>query len=105
MEQGSSLHKVPFHKALARQNHVFGAEREPALLVGLMSFTLMFIGMTWLTFFIGMLFWSLAIGGLRLAARSHPQMTKVYMRSLKYKKFYGAEERFPLPKPWSQLRD
>lgn len=98
------LRRAPFHKSLSRPNLVFGAEREPALMAALLSFTLVFVGMTWLTLLVGILFWSITIGALRLAAKAHPQMSHVYRRSIKYKKFYPARDKTVLPKPWDVIR-
>lgn len=85
-----SLRVTPIHRALHRPNLVLGCEREPALAVllacavlGLLSRSPAGAGAC-----AGLALAALA--GLRLAARSDPLMSRVYLRALRYRS----------PRPW-----
>ena len=44
-------------------------------------------------------------GGLRQAAKSHPQASKVYLDFLHYRRYYPARHRFPNPMPYADTHD
>jgi len=98
------LKQTAVRQSLVRPNHLFGAEREPALMSLFLSGMLIFIGMTFYTIVLGVFLWVVAISLLRRMAKTHPQMLRVYQRAIKYHVYYPAREHLPLPKPWSVLR-
>ncbi|WP_442765599.1 conjugal transfer protein TrbD [Sulfurospirillum cavolei] len=85
-----SLQTVEIYSALNRPNLIFGCDRELILMSGVIAFALVFSGMTILSSLIGIgiLFFNGFF--LRMMAKSDPQMRDVFMRQLKYKKFYFA---------------
>lgn len=79
---------VPIYSALNKTNLFMGGERELMLFTGLISFTLIFTGMTIITFVVGVALWLFVSIGLRMMAKKDPIMSKVYMRQIHYASFY-----------------
>jgi type IV secretion system protein TrbD len=84
----NKLREVTIHSALNKPNLLFGADRELILVVGLISAVLIFLGMTVPTFVIGVIIWLVFSYALRKIANADPLMRKIYLRQLKYRKFY-----------------
>ena len=84
------LNKVPIHRAMSRPNLLMGGERELVLFSALLAGTLAFAGASIVTFFLGVLFWIFCITLLRMMANKDPYMSKVYLRHIKYQRFYPA---------------
>ncbi len=85
-----SLHRVEIYGALNKPNLIFGCDRELILMSGVIAFALVFSGMTIVSTLVGIII--LLFNGffLRLMAKSDPLMRFIFMRQLKYKKFYLA---------------
>lgn len=73
------------------------------MLVILAAAMLVFVGMTMLTTILGALIFLGGTAGLRAAAAVHPQMSKVYARSMKYRSYYPARVRLPTPMPYAEV--
>ncbi|MEE9321389.1 MAG: conjugal transfer protein TrbD [Granulosicoccus sp.] len=96
---------APLRQSIYRQATVFGAERTPMLILLCMSVVLIVSAMTLLTTVIGLTLIVIGGGGLRHAAKAHPQATKVYMEFLRYRRYYPARQRFPNPMPYSEVHE
>ena len=83
------LRKIPIHRSLHRPNLLLGAERELILLTGLAAFTLVFVAMSPPVMAIGAFVWGVGAGLLRVLAKKDPQMSKVYIRHIRYRRYYG----------------
>lgn len=85
-----SLQRVEIYGALNKPNLIFGCDRELILMSGVIAFALVFSGMTIVSTLVGIII--LLFNGffLRLMAKSDPLMRFIFMRQLKYKKFYLA---------------
>jgi len=85
-----SLQRVEIYGALNKPNLIFGCDRELILMSGVIAFALVFSGMTIVSTVVGIIL--LLFNGffLRLMAKSDPLMRFIFMRQLKYKKFYLA---------------
>lgn len=85
-----SLQRVEIYGALNKPNLIFGCDRELILMTGVIAFALVFSGMTIVSTVVGIIL--LLFNGffLRLMAKSDPLMRFIFMRQLKYKKFYLA---------------
>jgi type IV secretion system protein VirB3 len=90
MHTEDKLQAIKVHAALNKPNLLLGGERELILMVGLFSALMIFIAMTWQTFFIGIALWVILSMLLRMMAKADPLMSKIYLRQLKYKNFYAA---------------
>lgn len=88
-----SLHRLPFHRVLHRPGLFLGGEREPALITAIVAGGLAVSGMNTVSFVIGITLWFGAIPILRWMAKADPQMTRVYLRQLRYRGYYPARSR------------
>jgi type IV secretion system protein VirB3 len=70
-----------------------GGEREPALMTLIIAGGLAIAGMNTVSFLVGGALWFSAIPVLRWMAKADPQMTKVYLRQIKYRGYYPARSR------------
>lgn len=84
------LQRIDIYSALNKPNLIFGADRELILTTGVISFALIFTGLTLVTTILG--FFLLFFCGffLRMMSKSDPIMRHTFMRQLKYKTFYFA---------------
>ena len=89
----SELRTTPFHRALHRPNLVLGGERELVLTTALVAGGLAVSAMNLPAAIISAVVWLLCITGLRMMAKADPQMSRVYLRFLKYRRYYAARSR------------
>ncbi len=88
-----SLRHLPFHRVLHRPSLFLGGEREPALMTLIVAGGLAIAGMNTVSFLVSGALWFSAIPALRWMAKTDPQMTKVYLRQIKYRGYYSARSR------------
>jgi type IV secretion system protein VirB3 len=88
-----SLRRVPFYRVLWRSHLLFGGERELVLMTTVIAIALPLNGMNIHSAIIGALMWVLAMPALRWAGKIDPQLSKVYVRQLQYRRFYAARSR------------
>jgi type IV secretion system protein TrbD len=88
-----SLRRVSFYRVLHRPALLLGGEREPVLMTLIIAGGLALSGMNLVSFAVGGGLWFLAIGAFRWMAKADPQMTKVYVRQLRYRGYYPARSR------------
>jgi type IV secretory pathway TrbD component len=84
---------VSFHRVLHRPSLFLGGEREPALMTLIVAGGLAVAGMNTVSFLVGAALWFSGIPILRWMAKTDPQMTKVYLRQVKYRGYYSARSR------------
>ncbi|WP_010103411.1 conjugal transfer protein TrbD [Verminephrobacter aporrectodeae] len=80
---------TPFHRALHRPQQIMGGERELMLFSMLIAVGLIVSAMNFVATIIGLIIWFVCVQGLRKMAKADPEMSKVYIRQLKYKHYYG----------------
>lgn len=85
-----ALRPLPLRRAADRTTLVAGGDRELVMVSGLLSATLAFAAMDWRAFMVGTVMWFACIWLLRLMAQADPKMRYVYLRSLKYRRYYPA---------------
>lgn len=78
-----------FHRALHRPQMIMGGERELMLFSMLIAGGLIVSAMNLLATVIGLLIWFVCAWALRKMASADPNMSKVYLRQLKYGHYYG----------------
>jgi type IV secretion system protein TrbD len=88
-----SLRRLPFHRVLHRPALFLGGERELALMTLIIAGGLAVAGMNLVSLVVGGILWFCSIPVFRWMAKSDPQMTKVYIRQLKYRGYYPARSR------------
>lgn len=88
-----ALRTIPIRQSGNRPNLLLGGDREFVLVAGLFAFTLIFAAITgqnvWAAAF-GVVLWFGALYVLRIAGKADPLMRSVYIKSLRYAKFYPA---------------
>ncbi len=70
-----------------------GGERVPVIFTIVLSALIMLSDINVVRITLGILFWILAMGILRLMAKTDPHLSQIYLRRLKYKAFYPAFSR------------
>lgn len=91
----SGLRETAIRKALYRYPLVLGGDRKMVLLSLVISGSLALSAMNRVAFVIGFLIAVISVYGLRKMATHDPMLWPVYIRVLKYKRYYA-----PYSRPW-----
>ena len=86
--------KVDVHLALTRPLLLMGCEREPLPISATLAVTMVFVLGKILFAIVGVAFWVSAVAVLQRMAKADYQMSKVYLRHVRYKTFYAARSSF-----------
>ncbi|MEX8139971.1 conjugal transfer protein TrbD [Acinetobacter baumannii] len=86
---------TPFHRALHRPQLVAGGERELMLTSMLVAGGLAVASLNLVAAGIALVIWLICATGLRQMAKADPNMSKIYVRQLKYGHYYA-----PFSRPW-----
>jgi len=92
--QQSGPRKIDVHLALTRPLLLMGCEREPLLISATIAVTMVFVLGKIIFAILGVAFWALAVAVLQRMARSDYELTKVYVRHVRYATFYSAQSGF-----------
>lgn len=87
----SELRKIPIYRSLNRSSLILGCERELILLTGLFSVMMIFVMVNFISTIVGILFWFICVFFLRRMGDADPMMSKVYIKHIKYQRFYHAK--------------
>jgi type IV secretion system protein TrbD len=83
--------RTAIHLSLTRPLLLGGAERELVLVNGITIAALVFgVGFRWASLTVAILLATLGHWGLTRAARHDPQMSRVYVRHVRYQEYYPA---------------
>jgi type IV secretion system protein VirB3 len=82
--------EVPVHRSLVRPMLLLGGEREPVMMLGMISGIFILSLFRWWTVAIGVGLWMVGLFFLQRIAEKDPIMSKTFSRSLKYRKFIPA---------------
>lgn len=88
-----ALRRTVLPRALHRPNLVMGGERELVLTTGLLAAGLVVEAMNLVALAVGGAVWFVCVALLRRMAKGDPQMSRVYLRQLRYRAFYPARSR------------
>ena len=88
-----TLRRTALPRALHRPNLVMGGERELVLTSGLLAGGLVVEAMNLVALAVGLAVWFGCVALLRLMAKADPQMSRVYLRQLRYRAYYPARSR------------
>jgi type IV secretion system protein VirB3 len=91
-----ALRRIPIRRSLHRYSLMFGAERELALMTGLLTFTCVFVAASIPVAVFGLLCWFVIMALLRQMAKADPILSRVYIRQRKYRALYRART-----SPWT----
>ncbi len=89
----SDLRRTPLSRALYRPNLFLGGERELVLIMAILCAGVAVSSLNAVAIAIGLGVWIVCLGLFRLMAKADPQMTLVYLRSLKTQRSYPARSR------------
>ena len=76
------------HRVANRVTLFMGGDREMMMMVGLLSGTLIFLGQTMMSVGYGLLLWFVGSALLKRVAKADPKMRDVYLRSMRYARYY-----------------
>ena len=88
-----SLRRTPFFRVLHRPRLFLGGEREPTLMMAIVAAGLAVSGQNLVTLIVAGVLWFGCIGVFRQVAKADPQMSRVYLRQLKYRGYYPPRSR------------
>jgi type IV secretory pathway TrbD component len=88
-----SLRRTPFFRVLHRPRLFLGGEREPTMMMAIVAAGLAVSGQNLVTLVVAAVLWFGCIGIFRQVAKADPQMSRVYMRQLKYRGYYAPRSR------------
>jgi type IV secretory pathway TrbD component len=88
-----SLRRSPFFRVLHRPRLFLGGEREPTLMMAIVAAGLAVSGQNLVAVIVSAVLWFGCIGLFRQMAKADPQMSRVYMRQIKYRSYYSPRSR------------
>jgi type IV secretion system protein VirB3 len=91
------LRHTTIFRALHRPNLVMGAERELIMTTLLLCAGVGVTAMNVPATIIASAVWLALVGPLRMMAKADPKMSQVYMRSIRYLRYYA-----PRSRPWRE---
>ena len=93
-----SPRRAPIHLSLTRPLLLAGAERELVLVNGTLIAALIFgVGFHWTSLTMAILLATVGRWGLTRAAKHDPQLSRVYVRHIRYQEYYPARAAVQAP--------
>ena len=90
--------RTPIHQSLSRPLLLAGAERALVLVNGTLIAALIFgVGVHWASLGMAALLATLGHWGLTRAARHDPQLSRIYVRHVRYQEYYPARAAVQAP--------
>jgi type IV secretory pathway TrbD component len=89
----SGLRRTRLHRVLHRPNLVMGGERELALVTAIVCAGVAVSALNLVAIALGTGVWLVCLGLFRMMAKADPQMSRVYLRLLRYQLYYAARSR------------
>jgi len=87
------LRQVAIHRVLWRPRLVLGGERNPVLMILVLSVALPMQGQNLTCIAVSAALWLIGLPTLQYMAKWDPQMSEVYLRQVKYQRYYPARSR------------
>jgi type IV secretion system protein TrbD len=91
--------KLTIHHSLIRPVLLLGAERELVLLTAVVAAVLVLSLQRPLFAAAGIALWVAGLAALQRAAKADPQLSRVYLRHVRYRSFYEAQSRVTAREP------
>lgn len=88
-----SLRRTALFRVMYRPRLFLGGEREPTLMMAMVAAGLAVSGQNLVTLTVAAGLWFGCIGLFRQVAKADPQMSRVYLRQLKYQGYYPPRSR------------
>lgn len=80
---------IPVYTALNKPILFLGCDRKVILFIGLVCAAMVFQMFQWTAFFFGVGLWVFSLFILQRVAKADPLMRQVYLRHIKYQKYYA----------------
>jgi len=84
-----SLRSIPIRRIGTRIALFMGGDRELILMAATMSTVLIFAAQSFVAAFYGIVLWLFSVWICRLMAKSDPHMRHIYLRHIRYQKYYA----------------
>jgi type IV secretion system protein VirB3 len=84
------LNRTPLMQSLTRPHLVLGGERELVLCSGIVVFAMVVTTMSLIVSVIAVALWCGVLWALRRMAKSDPQLSRVYVRAVRYRPHYAS---------------
>ena len=91
------LRRTAIHRALYRPNLFLGGERELVMITAIVCAGLPMSSVNLVAAIAGLGLWILLIGIFRMMAKADPNMSRVYLRQLRYPGYFPARSRASRP--------
>ncbi len=88
-----SLRRTPFHRVLHRPALLLGGERELVMMAAFVAGALGVAALNAVAAAIAALLWFGCLAALRRMAKADPQLSRIYIRQLRYRRYYPARSR------------
>jgi type IV secretion system protein TrbD len=82
---------LTIHRALIRPVLLMGAERELVLITGITAAVFVLSLQRPLFALVGVILWLVGLAVLQRAAKADPEISRVYLRHLRYRPYYAAQ--------------
>jgi type IV secretory pathway TrbD component len=90
MDNADQVRSIPIHQSFLRPLLMLGAERELVILSAILSAMLVFSLANAYFAVLGILFWLSSVAVLQRLAKIDPQISRVYVRHVRYRNYYPA---------------
>ncbi len=87
------MRRTPIHRALVRPHLLLGGERELVLVTIIIAVGLSVTSQNLVAAVVSLLIWLVVMAAIRWMASVDPLLSKVYLRSLRFKPYYPARSR------------
>jgi type IV secretory pathway TrbD component len=88
-----ALRRITIHRTGIRPHLFLGGDRELVLFSALLAFVLTVPSFQWASIVTGVVLWLIGLFLLRRMAKADPRMRYVYLRQLRYRRYYPARSR------------
>jgi type IV secretion system protein VirB3/type IV secretion system protein VirB4 len=92
-QQENPRNYVPIHQSLIKPVLYAGAERELTILIAFSALIIWIVGKDLISIILAGVFWMTGILLAQMAAFIDPQLTRIFIRHLKYQDHYPATEK------------
>jgi len=97
MNENTQNITVPFHQSLIKPVLYAGAEREMTIMMVFSSIIIWIVGKDLVSLIMAGLLWFIGMFLARMAAFIDPQLTKIFIRHMRYQDYYPATEKLDAP--------
>jgi len=98
----SELQRTPVYRVLSRPSLLLGGERRLVIFTGTLCVLLMFSCFSVYTVILGLTLWVASIAVFRQMAKADPHLSEIYVRHIRYQRYYPARSTHWCPYSYKQ---